>query len=491
MIELPQLPLANQSENALKKLPRGRLLLGYQQGAISLLDSTSLLAIEKSRRIGLTWALAAKAVLTASKADGEGGMDALYISYAQDMTREFIDACAMWARVFDLAASDEAEIMLKDGDKDIKAFRINFASGFEVMALSSAPRSIRGKQGLLIIDEAAFVDSLSELLKGAMAFVMWGGKVVAVSTHNGAGNPFNTFLEDIRSGQRNGETLRIDFKDALADGLYERICLVTKEKSSPSGKVAWEKKIRGFYGEDADEELDCKPRAGSGSWLDPADIFAATHPEAGEPRYYRGGPCYVGRDIARRNDLSVIWVFEEVAGVMWLRERIEQRNCSFADQQTEFDRIMRDYRVMRAALDQTGMGEVVVEQAQEKYGKSLVEGVIFTGPRRLDIATVLKQRFEAGLIRIPDDDKIKADLRSIKRKGGPTGAPRLVQDGSSDGHGDRFWAAALALGAAGDRVVSFDHEASSQRRAGLEDLQIDMQTGFGVVGAGLDMSGWE
>lgn len=48
-------------------------------------------------------------------------------------------------------------------------FRIKFASGFEIMALSSAPRGLRIKQGVVIIDEAAFVDNLKELLKAALA----------------------------------------------------------------------------------------------------------------------------------------------------------------------------------------------------------------------------------------------------------------------------------------------------------------------------------
>jgi phage FluMu gp28-like protein len=89
--------------------------------------------------------------------------------------------------------------------RQIKAFRINFASGFEIMALSSAPRSLRGKQGLLIIDEAAFVDSLAQLLKAAMAFLIWGGKVVVVSTHNGVDNPFNELLDEIRSEKKQGQ----------------------------------------------------------------------------------------------------------------------------------------------------------------------------------------------------------------------------------------------------------------------------------------------
>ncbi len=81
------------------------VLLPYQARAVSLLDSACpVLFVEKSRRIGLTWGLAAYAVLRAGRQKKAGGMDVMYISYSREMTREFIDACAMWARAFDVAA---------------------------------------------------------------------------------------------------------------------------------------------------------------------------------------------------------------------------------------------------------------------------------------------------------------------------------------------------------------------------------------------------
>ena len=130
-----------------------KVLLEYQSKAVGLLDSSAIrvLFIEKSRRIGLTWGLAAYAALRAGRQKKAGGMDVMYISYSQDMTREFIDAVAMWAKAFAMAAFDMEEYLFEDTDasdpshtRQIKAFRIRFASGFEVMGLSSAPRSLRG-----------------------------------------------------------------------------------------------------------------------------------------------------------------------------------------------------------------------------------------------------------------------------------------------------------------------------------------------------------
>ena len=86
-------------------------------------------------------------------------MDTLYIGYNLDMAREFIDCCAMWAKAFDDGADDAgvAEFLFDDGPtRRSQAFRIRFASGFEIVALASRPRSLRGRQGYVIIDEAAF-----------------------------------------------------------------------------------------------------------------------------------------------------------------------------------------------------------------------------------------------------------------------------------------------------------------------------------------------
>ena len=258
------------------------VLLPYQAKVISLLDSTAIptpvLIVEKSRRIGLTWGLAAYAVLRAGREKAAGGMDAMYISYSQEMTREFIDACAMWARAFAIAADASEAFLFADndetGDRSIQAFRIRFASGFEIIALSSAPRSLRGKQGVVIIDEAAFVDSLAELLKAALAFLMWGGQVVVCSTHDGAENVFNATVQDILAGRSKFKHLRIDFDQALRDGLYQRICLVTGKEWSAEAEAAWRQDIIDFYGDGADEELFCIPSLSSGAWL-PAPLIEA------------------------------------------------------------------------------------------------------------------------------------------------------------------------------------------------------------------------
>lgn len=83
------------------------VLMPYQQRWVA--DTSPLKVIEKSRRTGITWAEASDNVLTAASSAPAGGMNVYYIAYNQDMTVEYIQACAMWARAFNYAASEIEE----------------------------------------------------------------------------------------------------------------------------------------------------------------------------------------------------------------------------------------------------------------------------------------------------------------------------------------------------------------------------------------------
>ena len=224
------------------------VLLPYQQRAVAAIMELPVVVIEKSRRIGLTWGIAAASVLLSASSRSAGGMDTLYLGYSLDMAREFIDTAAMWAKAFAQAACEVEECLFKDtkpdgSSDDILAYRIVFASGYEIMALTSRPRSLRGRQGMVILDEAAFHDQLGEVMKAALALLVWGGKVVVVSTHDGDTNPFNLLCEEIRKGNKPYGLIKITFDDALADGLYRRICLVQGKEWSPEAENEWREDI--------------------------------------------------------------------------------------------------------------------------------------------------------------------------------------------------------------------------------------------------------
>ena len=449
-----------------ERLPAGKLLLVYQQLAIAKLRaSTGLIVIEKSRRIGFTWGIASYAALVAAAAVQAGGDDVFYMGYEQDMAREFIDDCATFAKAYGLAAGRVGETVFDDVAEDgssrsIKAFRIDFGSGFKIMALSSVPRAFRGKQGVVIIDEAAFHSQLEEKLKAAMALLIWGGKVIIVSTHDGVMNPFNQLIDEIRGGRKKGVVIRVTFDDALAGGLYERIALIAEVRGIPVlPKDEWIAEIRGFYGENAGEELDVIPKLSGGSLIKLENLIACQSEDAAKPELYQGGLFYIGRDVARRRDGQIIWGMELVGDVLWLRDRWEEEKKSFLEQADAADAMIRSRRMVGYRIDQGGMGEQPVEEAIRRYGASRVQGEFLIGQNRLDLATGFAKRFEELRIRVPSDPVLRADLLAIKKLPTTGGGVCIADDPDGKVHADRFWAGAMASRAADLGGGEYDYRA--------------------------------
>lgn len=466
------------------------VLLPYQSEAIKRLeDRTPALFIEKSRRIGMTWGLAAFAVLRAGVEKTAGGMDVMYVSYSREMTREFIDACAMWARAFDSAAQSAEEVLFEhgDGDKAINAFRIKFASGFEIIALSSSPRGLRGKQGVVIIDEAAFVDDLAALLKSAMAFLMWGGQVVVCSTHNGADNPFNTEIQDIHAGRSKYAHMRVDLDEALKQGLYQRICLTKGEEWSAASEAAFRQSILNFYRDNADEELYCIPSQSTGAWL-PMALIEARMSEVRPvlrlelPRDYLHlavnrqvqlmtpfmedlsaqlealdvTPRFAfGSDFARVADLTTGCLLAIEQGLK-RREVLsyELRGVPGHEQKRIAKTVLTHVRarLIGAAFDATGMGWTVAEDMGRIFGlrdgeqgSGLVMAVHFSEAWYRENMPPLKAAFEDDALALIRDADHLSDLRAIKLVRGIARVPPLRQgETGKKRHGDHAISIALA-----------------------------------------------
>lgn len=215
------------------------VLIPYQRRWVA--DTSRVKVWEKSRRIGASYAEALASVLEAAKSREAGGQDTFYLSYNKEMTQTFIRDCAYWAKGFNVVAEDAEELVLRDEDRDVTVYRIRFASGFNVWGLPSEPRSLRSKQGRVIIDEAAFVDDLPELMKAAFALLMWGGSVSILSTHNGEDNPFNELVKEIRAGAKRYSLHRTTLDEAISDGLYKTICKRANWccRWSRAGTVTW------------------------------------------------------------------------------------------------------------------------------------------------------------------------------------------------------------------------------------------------------------
>ena len=447
------------------------VLLPYQQRAVSVIMGEPVTVIEKSRRIGLTWGIAAASVLVSAASRSAGGMDTLYLGYSLDMAREFIDTAAMWAKAFALAACEVEEYIFKDtkpdgSSDDILAYRIVFASGYEIMALTSRPRSLRGRQGMVILDEAAFHDNLDEVMKAALALLMWGGKVVVVSTHDGDTNPFNLLCEEVRKGNKPYALLKITFDDALKDGLYRRICLTQGKEWTPEVESAWREEIVAFYGEDADEELFVIPRHGSGAYIPAALLERAQRAETPVLRFERPDAwaeladylqeaeardwcesevlpvlagiapefdTYAGEDFARKGDLTSLWIAQRrqdmgFACVLLL----ELRNVPYEVQRTiVFYVLSRLPRLRAGVFDATGNGGYLAEAAAKRFRG--VRAQMLNPTFYAEVTPKFKAAFERDEISMPRDVDVYNDHRGIRLV---KGVPQIVREEQRAGKGE-------------------------------------------------------
>ena len=71
-----------------------------------------------------------------------------------------------------------------------------------------------------------------------------------------------------------------------------------------------------------------------------------------------------------------------------------------------------------------------------------------TNTAQFKLATLSRQAFEMGLVRVPGDRDTQRDLQKIRRTVTATGKPSFRAQRDKEGHADRTWAMMLSLSAA-------------------------------------------
>lgn len=320
----------------------------------------------------------------------------------------------------------------------INALEVILPHGSKITALPANPDTARGFSANVFLDEFAFHADSREIWKALFPVISAGWKLRVVSTPNGKGNKFYELMTDLNNTEWSRHC--VDIHQAVKDGLPRDIEQLQKGLNDSD---AWA------------QEFELKWLDEASSWLSYELIDSVEHSMAGNPDFYTGNPCFVGMDIAVRGDLTVIWVLEQIGDVYWTREIITLKRVALRQQLAELNRVFHQYNVMRCYLDQTGMGEKMVEDAQYEHGQTRVQGVLFNTVTKLNMATLGKEAFEDRRIRIPQgDNRLRDDLHKLKKITGATGVPRFVAESDSQGHADRTWACFLALTAAKDGIVS-------------------------------------
>ena len=325
-----------------------------------------------------------------------------------------------------------------------KALEVELPNGSRITALPANPDTARGFSASCFLDEMAFHQDSDKIWRALFPVISAGHQMRITSTPNGKSGKFY----EIMTGTDEAWSRHwVDIHQAVADGLPRN---VQELKDAINDPDAWETEFLLHW-------LDS-----ASAWL-PYDLISPCEvPDWEEsPWGWRlieepTEPCYLGWDIARRRDLSIIWV---ITASLKTVEVVRMRGLNFEDQFAQFRRVMRDYGCVRACLDQTGMGEVLVEQGQREFGTSVVEGVLFTGAVKQDLATVLKQRYEDRQVTVPAHRDIRDSLHAVKRLTTSAGNIRFDAERTDQGHADFFWSQALAVHGATNPAAPIEFQA--------------------------------
>ncbi len=171
---------------------------------------------------------------------------------------------------------------------------------------------------------------------------------------------------------------------------------------------------------------------------------------------------YVGLDLGQKRDFSVVAVILKKNGHFFLvhLKRFPLR--------TEYLQVLESLKLVGERfqtvrghyIDQTGVGEVFVENAR-KYGLRNVKGIVLSLPQKQDVMTCLKQVMEGKRLHMPRDRELMDEMNGEIAELTSTGKTKFYH--RSGTHDDRLWALALAVYGSRHEALSYHPFAATGR----------------------------
>lgn len=466
---------ARTFKGAARNIPERELfMLPYQSRWIE--DHSLLKLMEKSRRIGISYGTSYEIVRDHARKSRR--LDTWVSSRDEPTARLFVEDCKKFSRILRTAADD---LGFRIMDKE-EVYSLGFANGSQLHSVASNADVFAGKGGDVVLDEFALRKDPRAVYGIASPTIDWGGRMRIISTHRGSANFFNKLIEEIthKGNPKGFSHHRVTLQDALDQGflwkLQTKLPVGDPRLAMTEADYFDYQRSRAPDEETFLQEYMCLPADDNSAFL-PYDLIATCeipaaegpHVDTEETTDYSGRkgkirtlwlysveelaerkfPLFLGCDVGRDHDLTVLWVAARVAGVLLPVYMVEMAAVEFDRQEAELYRLLALPGMHRACIDNTGLGKQLGERAQKRFGQYRVELVTFSGGIKEQLAYPVRMAFEDRSMRIPSDDKVVADLRAIKKETTAAGNIRFTADRGTNGHSDRFWALALMVHAAG------------------------------------------
>lgn len=472
------------------KIIESKVFLPYQQEVIA--DEHIAQLVAKGRQEGLSWTLAYKSQKWTGK---EGRYSTYFATKTRILAKQFISDAANWAKldrlirsVSDSTYEDSVKVETADGKEiEVLTYGIRFRNGLEIVALSSNADAMRGWRGYKIADEFAIHKQQAEMLDAILPSRMWRFPFTLCSTHKGKNSEFNKQIVKFRKGLLGDDwnLISIPIDRAVEEGLLEKIY---KRPFTAEERRAWLANLEREEGvRRMNQEYRCIPEDEEGSFYSYDLIVsceydeALFYPEDGVMRFtgkdqekeaeawFRKiaftadlmgkGYFYLGMDIGRQVNYTVICLIEVVAGMRIVRAMAALDDFRYQAQQDCASIWIRTRRFHRGAVDNRGMGNETGERLQEQHGEYAVERIDATNKLKEIFAYAVLRLLLDKLLRFPADDTVRDDFHSIRKETTSAGNTRYVagkNETDKDSHGDYYTSIALAVHASDGAAPSLD-----------------------------------
>jgi len=414
------------------------------------------------------------------------------LSAGERQSKELMQKVAMHARAAGKVIQEIEGEYWADKETKYKQLEVVLPNGSRVVGLPANPDTARGWSANIVLDEFALHKDSREIWKAMFPTVTRGYKVRVISTFKGKTNKFYELFFGAPTLQSftGGDYAHVGDRGGWSKhfvSIYQAVEMGLELKDE-EGKLCEPEDLRLALNDDDawQEEFECVPSDEVSSFLTHELIssvedvrldvlplwaeklivmaqanygsFKKTKVRPGLPmNMLEGveflGDLYVGMDIGRKKDLSVIWVDQEIDGILRAMAVIELKRQPYFVQEQVLHTILSQKSFRRACIDETGIGSQLAENAQDLFGSHRVEGVAFTAQSKEALAVGLKQNFEDRGSAIPASNTIRNSLHSVKKYATTTKHFRFdAEKTEATGHADHFWAKALSTQAGSSNV---------------------------------------
>jgi phage FluMu gp28-like protein len=419
-----------------------------------ILDNARFKEGRWARQTGKSFACAAGIVLECRETDKNKWVA---ISSGERQVKEFMEKVDLHARITEKAISWHEDVfgfVNADGHKEeYKVTECRLRNGSRIIGAPANPDTARGYSANVYLDEFSVHKNSREMWAAVFPIVSRGFKLWATYTPKGRQN----MAYDLSKNPVFSHHV-VDIYQAVAEGCPHDIealrAGIDPDLWAQEYEVQFLDEATAFITYDMINECESDK-----ALIDlPKGVFMIPFPPIEERA---AGQIFLGVDIGRKKDLTVIWAWEKLGDVFWTRMVKRMKNTMFRVQRDELFRLLPF--VHRCCIDSTGLGMQLAEEAIEKFG-SKVEAVTFTSKVKEDLAFTFRRKFEDRLLRIPPDRDIREDIHSVKKITTSAGNIRFDAERSEAGHADHFWAGALGVHAGNNPVGLIEFETAALKR---------------------------